>query len=88
MSRFKIDYSSEEYTQAIKENKEDFIQKHDLQDDELAKILVYAIPIILTESDVASFMLLLDVYKRYLEIKELLNKQGLIVISSTRNSYR
>ena len=81
--RFKINYDSEEYSEALKQNKEKFIQEHGLQEDELAKILVYAIPTALTEQDVASFMLLLDVYKRYLQIKELLNKQGLIVISST-----
>ena len=83
MSRFKINYDSEDYSEALKQNKEKFIQEHQLQEDELAITLVYAIPTALTEQDVASFMLLLDVYKRYLEIKELLNKQGLLVISST-----
>lgn len=81
--RFKINYDSEEYSEALKQNKEKFIQEHQLQDDELAILLVYAIPTALTEQDVASFMLLLDVYKRYQEIRELLNRQGLIVISST-----
>lgn len=81
--RFKINYDSEDYTEALKHNKEKFIQEHQLQDDELAKILVYAIPTALTEQDVASFMLLLNTYKRYLQIKELLDKQGLLVISST-----
>ena len=81
--RFKINYSSEEFSNGLKENKEKFIKEHELEDDELAITLVYAIPTALNEQDVASFMLLLDVYKRYLEIKELLNRQGLIVISST-----
>ena len=81
--RFKINYDSEEYSEALKQNKEKFIQEHQLQDDELAILLVYAIPTALTEQDVASFLLLLDVYKRYLQIKELLDKQGLLVISST-----
>ena len=81
--RFKINYDSEEYSEALKQNKLKFIQEHQLQDDELAKILIYSMPIALGEQDVASFMLLLDVYKRYLEIRELLNKQGLLVISST-----
>ena len=81
--RFKINYDSEEYSEALKQNKLKFIQEHQLQDDELAITLVYAIPTALTEQDVASFMLLLDVYKRYLQIKELLDKQGLLVISST-----
>ena len=83
MSRFKINYDSEELSNGLKENKEKFIQEHQLQDDELAILLVYAIPTALTEQDVASFLLLLDVYKRYLQIKELLDKQGLLVISST-----
>ena len=81
--RFKINYDSEEYSEALKQNKEKFIQEHELQDDELAILLVYAIPTALTAQDVASFLLLLDVYKRYLQIKELLDKQGLLVISST-----
>ena len=81
--RFKINYDSEEYSEALKQNKLKFIQEHQLQDDELAILLVYAIPTALTEQDVASFLLLLDVYKRYLQIKELLDKQGLLVISST-----
>ena len=83
MSRFKINYSSEEFSNGLKENKENFIKDHELENDELAKILIYAIPISLNEQDVASFMLLLDVFKRYLQIKELLDKQGLLVISST-----
>ena len=86
MSRFKINYDSDELSNGLKQNKEKFIKDHELENDELAKILIYAIPIALGEQDVASFMLLLDVYKRYLQIKELLNKQGLLVISSTRNT--
>lgn len=81
--RFKINYDSEEFSEALKKNKEQFIKEHELEDDELAITLVYAIPISLNEQDVASFLLLLDVYKRYLQIKELLDKQGLLVISST-----
>ena len=82
----KIDFDEMDYSNALKQNKEDFILKHDLQEDQLAILLVYAIPTILNDSDVAAFMLLLDVYKRYLQIKELLDKQGLLVISSTRNT--
>ena len=81
--RFKINYDSEEYSEALKQNKEKFIQEHQLQEDQLAILLVYAIPTALTEQDLAAFLLLLDVYKRYLQIKELLDKQGLLVISST-----
>lgn len=81
--RFKINYDSEQYTEALKQNKEKFIQEHELEDNELAITLVYAIPIVLTESDVATFKLLLDVYERYIQIKSMLDKQGIIVMSST-----
>ena len=81
--RFQIKYDGTDYTQAIKENKDQFIKKHDLQDDELAVTLVYAIPTILNDSDVAAFFLLLNTYKRYINIKQLLDQQGLIIYSST-----
>ena len=81
--RFKINYDGTDYSEALKQNKDQFIKKHKLQEDQLAVILVYSIPTILNDSDVAAFMLLLDTYTRYLQIKQLLNKQGLIVYSST-----
>ena len=81
--RFKINYSSEELENGLKENKEKFIKDHELENDELAKILIYSMPIALGDTDVAAFMLLLDTYTRYLQIKQLLNHQGLIVYSST-----
>ena len=83
MSRFKINYDESDYSEALKQNKDQFIKKHKLQEDQLAVILVYSIPTILNDSDVAAFLLLLDTYTRYLQIKQLLNKQGLIVYSST-----
>ena len=81
--RFKIKYDGTDYSEALINNKKRFIQDNELENDELAKILVYAIPTTLNDSDLAAFMLLLDTYKRYNEIRQLLNKQGLIVYSST-----
>ena len=81
--RFKINYDGSDYSEALINNKKRFIQDNELEDDELAVLLVYATPTTLDNSDLAAFMLLLDTYKRYNEIKQLLNKQGLIVMSST-----
>lgn len=81
--RFKINYDGIECGEALKKNKEQFIKEHDLENNELAVTLVYAIPTILNDSDVAAFFLLLNTYKRYIDIKQLLDRQGLIVYSST-----
>ena len=81
--RFKIKYDGTEYSAALKQNKEDFIKENNLENNELAVTLVYAIPTILNDSDVAAFFLLLNTYKRYINIKQSLDQQGLITMSST-----
>ncbi len=59
------------------QNKEEFIENNGFENDEIAKRLIYSIPIELDESSLIGFGLLLSQYKFFLLIDNEIKRQGL-----------